>query len=82
MDLIIISIISTLIITILALIFRINLKKVKQIGMEEELNKLSEKYPSNTEICKDILKKLGNEEVKIEEDKVQTPDAGRPFQPP
>ena len=72
MDLIIISIISTLIITILALIFRINLKKVKQIGMEEELNKLSEKYPSNTEICKDILKKLGNEEVIIEEDKNST----------
>ena len=72
MDLIIISIISTLIITILALIFRINLKKVKQIGMEEEFNKLSEKYPSNTEICKDILKKLGNEEVKIEEDKEAT----------
>lgn len=72
MDLIIISVISALIITILALIFRINLKKVKQIGMEEELNKLSEKYPSNTEICKDILKKLGNEEVKIEEDKEAT----------
>ena len=72
MDLIIISVISALIITILALIFRINLKKVKQIGMEEELNKLSEKYPSYTEICKDILKKLGNEEVKIEEDKEAT----------
>ena len=72
MDLIIISVISALIITILALIFRINLKKVKQIGMEEELNKLSEKYPSNTEICRDILKKLGNEEVIIEEDKNST----------
>jgi len=37
--------------------------------MEEDLNKLAEKYPNNIEICKQILKKLKNENVKIEEDK-------------
>jgi len=49
-----------------------NVKKVKEIGMEESLNKITEKYPSNVEICKDILKKLKNEEVIIEEDKEAT----------
>jgi hypothetical protein len=37
--------------------------------MDEKLNKLTKKYPSNVEICKDILKKLGNEKVQIEENK-------------
>ena len=72
MELTIISIISVLIIITISTIFKINLKKVKEIGMEETLNKLTERYPSNTEICKDILKKLGNQEVIIEEDKNAT----------
>jgi len=69
MELIILIGISVILAIVLKLIFNVNLKKVNEIGMEEKLNKLSEKYPSNTEICKDILKKLKNEDVKIEEDK-------------
>ena len=72
MELIIISIISLALLITISVVFKINVKKVEKIGMEEELNKLSEKYPSNTEICKDILKKLKNEEVVIEEDKEAT----------
>ena len=72
MELIVIIILSVILIITISTIFKINLKKVKEIGMEERLNKLSEKYPSNTDICKDILKKLKNEEVKIEEDKEAT----------
>lgn len=72
MELIIIIIISIIIIIALAIIFKINVKKVKEIGMEESLNKITENYPSNVEICKDILKKLKNEEVIIEEDKEAT----------
>lgn len=72
MELIVIIIISTILAGILSIIFNIDLKKVKEIGMEERLNKLSEKYPSNIEICKDILKKLKNEDVNIEEDKEAT----------
>lgn len=72
MELIVIVIISIILATVLAVVFKINLKKVKEIGMEEKLNKISEKYPSNTEICKDILKKLNNEDVIIEEDEKAT----------
>ena len=47
---------------------KINVKEMEKIALNEELNKIAEKYPSNIEICKTILKKLNNEEVKIEED--------------
>ena len=69
MELIIIILISLIAITTLSIIFKINLKKIKELGMDKHLNKLAEKYPSNTEICRRILKKLKNEKVKIEEDK-------------
>ena len=44
-----------------------NIKEMKEIASNEELNKIAKKYPSNTEICKEILKKLNNTKVKIEE---------------
>ena len=72
MELIFIIIISIVLAGVLSIVFNIDLKKVKEIGMEERLNKLSEKYPTNMDICKDILKKLKNEDVKIEEDKDST----------
>ena len=46
-----------------------NLKDLEKIALNEELNKIAKKYPENIQICKDILKKIGNENVKIEEDK-------------
>ena len=72
MELIVIIIVSIILAAILKIVFSINIKKLEKIGMEENLNKLSEKYPSNLEICKDILKKLKNEKVQIEEDKEAT----------
>lgn len=69
MELLIIIIISGILAIIVGSVFNINLKKIKEIGMEEKLNILAEKYPANIEICKDILRKLKNEKVKIEEDK-------------
>ena len=72
MELIVIIIVSIILAVILKLVFNINVKKIEKIGMDENLNELSEKYPSNVEICKDILKKLKNEDVKIEEDKEAT----------
>ncbi len=69
MELIIIIIISAILSVIVSVAFKVNLKKVKEIGMEENLNKLAEKYPTNVEICKSILKKLKNETVTIEENK-------------
>lgn len=69
MELLIITILQIIAIVVIAIIFKVNFKKLKQIGMDENLNKIAEKYPSNIEICKKILKKLNNENVQIEEDK-------------
>ncbi len=54
---------------VLRFMFDVNAKKIKQIGENKELDELTEKYPENVEICKYYLKKLNNENVKIEEDK-------------
>ena len=40
---------------------------MKEIARNEKLNKLTEKYPSNIEICKELLEKVDNKNVKIEE---------------
>ena len=50
-------------------IFDVNLKKLKQLAENKELDEIVEKYPKNADICKEYLKKLNNEEVKIEENK-------------
>lgn len=65
LTIIITSIISIIIIYIL---MKINKKELKKIALNEELNKIAEKYPNNKDICESILKKLDNETVKIEED--------------
>ena len=54
---------------VLRFMFDVNTKKIKQIGENKELDELTGKYPENVEICKYYLKKLNNENVKIEEDK-------------
>ena len=48
---------------------QINVKEIEKIALDEKLNKIASKYPDNIQICKQILKKLQNENVKIEEDK-------------
>ena len=56
---------------IIAKIYDINIKKLKQLAEYEEtkFNKIVDNYPSNMEICKKILSKLKNESVTIEENK-------------
>lgn len=57
-------------IILIKLIYKINLKEIKQIAENsKELDDIVKKYPSNIDICKAILKKLNNEKVKIQEDK-------------
>ena len=46
-----------------------NKKELEKIALDKELNTISEKIPENIEICKNILKKLGNNTTKIEENK-------------
>ena len=69
MEFIILLIINIIIYITLKFIFDVNLKKIKQISENKELDDLTQKYPENIEICKWYLKKLNNESVKIEEDK-------------
>lgn len=45
-----------------------DIKKIKKLGYNKDLNQITNKLPENKEICKNILKKLNNEKVKIEED--------------
>lgn len=44
-----------------------DIKKMKEIGYDKELNEITNKLPENKEICQQILKKLNNEKVKIKE---------------
>ena len=46
-----------------------DIKQIKNIGSNEELTEISNKFPENKQICKDILKILENEDVEIEETK-------------
>ena len=69
MELLIIILVLILILILLALILKINFKKIKQIGENKQLDILTEKYPSNIEICRLMLKMLDNGTVTIEENK-------------
>lgn len=69
MEFIIISIISIILAVILKYLFEYNIRKIKKIAENKELDEISKKYPSNIEICKEYLKKLNNQDVKIEENK-------------
>ena len=68
MSFVIIIIILLAFMLILKFIYDYDLKNVKQAVENKELDELVKKYPSNKEICKWYLKKLKNENVKIEED--------------
>ena len=57
-----------LVLILLWFILGINIKKVKQIGENKELDELTNTFPENIDICKSILAKLGNTNVNIKED--------------
>lgn len=67
MESLIIFILVVITIIILKLILGSNKKIILQIANNEKLNNIVQKLPDNINICKDILKKLKNEKVKIEE---------------
>ena len=72
MEFIIIIIINVIAIILLKIGLNIkikNIKKIKQIGYDKTLNSIAKKFPSNKEICIEILKNLNNDSVKIEENK-------------
>ena len=69
MEYIIIIIISIIWLIILALVYQIkvsDIRKIKEIGFSEELNKITDKLPENEIVCKQILKQLNSDNnVKI-----------------
>ena len=69
MELIIIAILTIILVIILGYLFNYNMKKIKRIADDRELDELARKYPGNIELCKAYLEKLGNNTVEIEENK-------------
>lgn len=66
---IIIAIIAMVVVIItLRLLFHTSVDKIKQLSENERLNKLTDAFPENKEICKKILSMIGNKTTKIEED--------------
>lgn len=49
-----------------------DIKKVKEIGFDENLNQITNKLPENKQICLDILKLLNNESTTIKEQQNNT----------
>ena len=67
MEFVIVGIVILIAIVTLKYVFDYNFNKLKHIADDEKLDSIAMKYPSNVQICKDYLKKLNNEKVKIEE---------------
>lgn len=70
MELLIIIAILIITIILIRIVYKINIKQIKQIGENsKKLDEIVKRYPSNIEICRSILKELNNEKVRIQEDK-------------
>ena len=50
-------------------LFKINLNKAKELKENKELEKITDKFPNNVEVAKEMLEMLKNKDVKIEEAK-------------
>lgn len=59
------------ILTIISLkfIFKINFKQAKALEENEKMQKITDKFPENIEIAKEMLEMVDNKDVKIEEAK-------------
>ena len=53
---------------LMAIVCKFNMKEVKRLTENKDLDDIVKKLPTNLEICKTILKRLNNESVTIEED--------------
>lgn len=69
MENIIYIILLILAIILFKIIFKINLKKAKSIKENKEAEKITDKFPDNIEVAKEMLSLLNNKDVKIEEAK-------------
>lgn len=69
MENVIFCILLVLTIILFKFVFKINFKKAKSLQSNKEAEKITDKFPENVEIAKEMLKMLENEDVKIEEAK-------------
>ncbi len=69
MQFIIIGMISLISMIFLSYVFDYKKKDLEHLGEDKELDNLAKEYPTNQEMCREYLKKLKNEKVKIEENK-------------
>lgn len=70
MEYIVVILTNVFLIFILKFAFQVkikNLKKIKEIGYDKSLNKITDKLPDNKAVCQEILQQLGNNSVLIEE---------------
>ena len=66
-----IDVIALLLISIwlLKIAFKIDIKKAEKLKENKELQELTDKFPENVEIAKEMLGMLGNDKVKVEQGK-------------
>lgn len=69
MEIIICLCICILTFLLLKYIFKINLKKAKELEENVKMQEITDRFPENIEIAKEMLKILGNKDVAIEEQK-------------
>ncbi len=67
MEFLVIAILSLIIGVILRYFFDVSIKEIKELAQKPNLDKIVEKYPNNQQVAQELLKKLNNEKVKIEE---------------
>lgn len=69
MEFVVILVIVIILMLTLKYIFEYKLKGLEERTKSEEMDNIVKKYPSNIEVCKEILDKLNNKEVEVVEDK-------------
>lgn len=69
MEFVIIIVLLICAMVILRILFGSTKKRIEEIAKNEELDKITKKYPSNIDMCKEYLNMLHNETVTVEEDR-------------
>ena len=67
MEFLIVIFVTIIFSVLLGYVFSFNKKKILELVKNQKLDDIAKKYPSNVDICKKYLRKLNNENVKIEE---------------
>lgn len=70
MEIVAILILSIIVLITFAVLFKVNLKNLKMIkiiGEDKQLNEITNSLPENEQVCKELLSMLGNDSVKIKQ---------------